>query len=52
MGNFCKVANFTWYLLIYKVVTFVKILKKKACDICKDTKEEGICRNILNMGLL
>ena len=39
---FSNVADFTLYLLICKFVTFVKRLKT----------EEGICRDILNMGLL
>ena len=37
MKSFCKVADFTLYMLI--------------SDICKET-EEGVCRNNLNMGLL
>ena len=37
MRSFCKVADFTLYMQI--------------SDICKET-EQGICRNILNMGLL
>ena len=33
MGSFCKVADFTLYLLICKFVTFVKRLKKASAKI-------------------
>ena len=33
MGSFCKVADFTLYLLICKFVTFVKRLKKASAEI-------------------